>query len=72
MPAKRYVTLARRPRLYWEEIEEPPGQRQSITVVEPHRERPEETGLLDQHGNELFRVPDEPRPAGFLARWEDP
>jgi hypothetical protein len=68
---KRYVTLARRPRLYWEQIEEPSGERQSIEVVEPKQEHPAETGLLDQHGNELFRVPDEPRPAGFLARWDD-
>lgn len=43
--------------------------RTDITVVERRHEQPQETGLLDQHGNPLFRLPDTPRPAGFLVKW---
>lgn len=35
-----------------------------LTVYEPD-DRPRETGLLDQHGNELVSVP-ERRPIGFV------
>jgi hypothetical protein len=38
----------------------------SIEVREPTQE-PEDTGLYDQHGNPLMRLPDARRPIGFLA-----
>lgn len=52
----------------WESSE---PHRTAITVVERRHEQPQETGLLDQYGNELFRLPDETRPVGFLTRWDD-
>jgi hypothetical protein len=43
----------------------------SITVIEPHTEKPQATGLYDTQGNELYRLPDKQRSAGFLARWRN-
>jgi hypothetical protein len=67
----RYVTLFRRHRADGEWWEDRVSPHSSITVCEPHDEKPLETGLYDKHGNELYRVPENRRPAGFLASWKD-
>ncbi len=41
--------------------------RSSIDVIVSER-GPRRTGLLDQDGNDLYRVPAE-RPAGFTSKW---
>ncbi len=41
--------------------------RSSIDVIVSEK-GPRQTGLLDQHGNFLFRLPPE-RPAGFTSKW---
>lgn len=43
--------------------------RSSIDVIVSER-GPRQTGLLDQHGNYLYRLPAE-RPAGFTSKWSD-
>jgi hypothetical protein len=46
------------------------ARRDGIVVHEPRQDGPAETGLYDQHGNPLMRLPDEPRPIGFLHVYE--
>ncbi|MGP0089638.1 MAG: hypothetical protein ACLPKB_06720 [Xanthobacteraceae bacterium] len=41
--------------------------RASIDVIVSEKE-PRRTGLLDRHGNDLYRLPQE-RPAGFTSKW---
>lgn len=41
--------------------------RASIDVI-VFEKGPRQTGLLDQHGNDLYRLPPE-RPAGFTSKW---
>ncbi len=41
--------------------------RSSIDVIVSDK-MPRRTGLLDQDGNDLYRLPPE-RPAGFTSRW---
>jgi hypothetical protein len=56
---------------YWDDgADFAAGNPRSLTVVEPKVE-PAPTGLFDHHGNELMRLPDEPRPIGFLHVYED-
>ena len=70
---KRYAIRARRPRLGHEDFAEWSSdeiRHGSIEVHEPKEDGPQETGLVDQHGNELMRLPDERRPIGFLHAYE--
>ena len=71
--APRYVAIRREP-----SPERPPGRsyvgddfwkidRTSIDVIVSEK-GPRHTGLLDQHGNCLYRLPPE-RPAGFTSKW---
>jgi len=63
----------RRPRLCWDDFGDwssSDARKGSIDVHEPKDGGPEETGLYDQHGNELMRLPDERRPIGFLHAYE--
>jgi hypothetical protein len=41
--------------------------RASIDVIVPEK-HPRRTGLLDQDGNDLYRLPPE-RPPGFTSKW---
>ena len=43
--------------------------RSSIDVIVSDKV-PRRTGLLDQNGNDIYRLPPE-RPAGFTSRWSD-
>ena len=43
--------------------------RSSIDVIVSEKE-PRRTGLLDRHGNVLYRLPPE-RPPGFTSKWSD-
>lgn len=69
---KRYITMYRPLvddywRDDWGDVVGP--DKRSLTVVEPHVDKPQATGLYDATGNELCRLPDERRPVGFLAKW---
>lgn len=68
---KRYAPRPRRLRAYWDDEADLDGEAtRSMTVHEP-KDEPRETGLLDQHGNELMRLPPDRRPIGFLHVYED-
>lgn len=67
----RYVARPRRLRAYWDdEADIDSAAARSLTVHEP-KDEPQETGLVDQHGNDLMRLPAERRPIGFLHAYED-
>lgn len=71
---RRYVARVVRPRASWDDLCEwssGDARKGSIDVHEPRQDEPAETGLLDQHGNPLMRLPDERRPIGFLHVYED-
>ncbi len=65
----RYIAMRRQPHLersyvgddYWR------LDRSSIDVI-VSESGPRRTGLLDQDGNDLYRVPPE-TPAGFTSKW---
>ena len=60
----RYIT---KPRQWWShELEEEMAAPTTITIVE-ETDDPIETGLLDRHGNPLYRVR-ERRPMGFKVK----
>ena len=60
----RYIA---KPRQWWShELEEEMAAPTTITIVEADHE-PQETGLLDSHGNPLYRVPKR-RPIGFRLK----
>ena len=56
--------MVRRPRADWFENEKPVTVQTSMTIYE-RDEQPEDTGLLDQHGTPLYRMPDKRR-VGYL------
>lgn len=61
----RYVPRAHRPRACdpdWSEFAQP----RTMDVIVPDDDEPRDTGLLDQHGVPLFRVPERVR-CGFIA-----
>jgi hypothetical protein len=68
---RRYVTRASADDAWRGDWDAGDPHRTAITVVEPHHEQPQDTGLLDQYGNELYRLPDVNRPVGFLSRWSE-
>lgn len=61
------------PRSAWDEFcswSTEDARKEGITVHEPRQDGPTETGLYDMHGNPLMRLPDKPRPIGFLHVYE--
>lgn len=70
----RYVPRIARPRAAgWDDFADwsrTDARKDGITVYEPRRDEPAETGLYDLHGNPLMRLPDKPRPIGFLHVYE--
>lgn len=64
---KRYVAVTKPVAGdYWDRLD----PKTSITVTEPDDPKPVNTKLLDQNGTPLWRMPDERRAIGFLARWK--
>lgn len=70
---RRYVTRAQHlcDDAWRSDWEDGAALRPGMTVMEHRREEPQWSGLVDQHGNELYRAPDETRPVGFLAKWTE-
>ena len=62
----KYVTLSRAQRAWWDDLYHLDSRLSSVDRVIVHEtlDDPQPTGLLDAHGNELFRMP-EKRPIGF-------
>ena len=66
----RYVPRARRPRACdpeWHEFAQP----RTMDVIVPDETAPEDTGLLDQHGVPLYRVPERVRCGFHVDAGED-
>lgn len=70
---KRYAPRVAAPRAFWDDFcswSSRDARKDGITVHEPRQDEPAETGLFDQHGNPLMRLPDRRRPIGFLHAYE--
>ncbi len=64
----KYVTLSRAQRAWWDDLYHLDPRSMGIDRVQVFETThdPQPTGLLDEHGNELFRLT-EKRPIGFRA-----
>lgn len=60
----KYVPMTRRPKAHWDIWEKPATIDTTMTVYE-REEEPEDTGLLDETGTPLYRMP-EKRKIGYL------